>query len=74
MPIQALVGRHAVGDRVVNGLVRIWAEGDTRRCRLCPACSADHGRGVCAIMTTDDLGAAPEEILLFSAHGRVAPA
>lgn len=33
-----------------TAITRAWKEGDTLRCRLCKACSADHRIGVCLIM------------------------
>jgi hypothetical protein len=70
-PIVTLVARgfRSDGGKTISVISRTWAPHDSRRCRLCPVCSAvPAGAGtVCLIMVEQAVSdrAAPR----FSAHG-----
>lgn len=52
----------------VTAVERDWEPGDTRLCRLCPECTADHDAASCLVQVR---GAVPaESVPLVSLHGR----
>ena len=50
LPIRTLVGRL----NGVTAIIRIWDDGDHRKCRLCQACDASN-EGICTIQTTEQV-------------------
>lgn len=66
-PIQWFVSSLPSVVAPVTAITRVWDEGDTQRCRLCPQCTADHALGVCLVQVRCEVesGSAP----LFSTHG-----
>lgn len=55
-------------DGGATAITRLWSPGDTRRCRLCPTCTALHAFNSCQVQARGEI---PEEsIPLFSLHGR----
>lgn len=54
--------------RVVTAITRTWADGDTSRCRLCPAgfCNA-YDDNVCLVQVLVPVPS--ENVALFSTHG-----
>jgi hypothetical protein len=48
-------------------VVREWRPGDTRLCRLCPTCTANHAKAICSVVTNSPVPRGHEA--LFSSHG-----
>lgn len=67
-PVDVTLCRIDVNGVTVSSLTRFWAEGDTRRCRLCPRCTANHARSTCSILVTVPVAATVEEAGLFDAR------
>lgn len=67
-PLQALVGHMPTGDGTVTAVTRVWRSGDTRRCRLCDHCTADHERDVCQVLV--DSFVSTESGAALSTRGR----
>lgn len=49
-PLRTQIAYLPVGDSIVTAIARAWGPGDSRRCRLCPECGADHRLGMCLVM------------------------
>jgi hypothetical protein len=49
-PIRAVAFPVTIDGRPHLSTVRVWAEGDSARCRLCPVCSA--ASDVCCLTST----------------------
>jgi hypothetical protein len=49
-PVQWLVSHLWIGGRCVTAVARHWRPGDTRKCRLCKECDADHGLSYCQVL------------------------
>lgn len=66
-PIRWFVSSIACGPMPATAITRVWGLGDTRTCRLCPRCHADHDLGVCQVLVNCYVPAdlAPT----FSTHG-----
>lgn len=54
VPLHTSICTDTVGKVPVSSITRVWAPGDTRRCSLCPECSATHEANFCAIMITNE--------------------
>jgi hypothetical protein len=50
----------------VTAIARLWADGDHRRCRLCPTCHADDS-GLCLVTTLTKV--ADDDLELYSLRG-----
>ena len=64
-PQVTMVNHLEVAGRTVSSITRRWADGDTRRCMLCPSCCAYDG--VCNIMV--DCRVSLDEAKGFDANG-----
>lgn len=51
VPLSSFAFEERVGSEVIAGEASLWAPGETRRCRRCEVCSADHDRGFCLVVT-----------------------
>ena len=49
-------------------IVRDWRPGDTRRCRLCRECTADHAKAIC-VLTAIGFDLTPQEAAMYSIRG-----
>jgi hypothetical protein len=67
-PVNWLVSFMPGRDGGVTSITRFWEPGDTRRCRLCPACTAIHARATCQVQARGEV--ADGSVPLFSLHGR----
>jgi hypothetical protein len=65
-PVETIVARMPIGGEVATAITRIWAEGDTGRCRLCARCTAR--LNVCTKLT--DVAVPVGSGGLFSTLGR----
>jgi hypothetical protein len=74
MPIRCKAGEHTERGVTMRMVLRWWRDGDTRRCRNCDECGADHEMNFCGIMTAQEIGRTPEEIALFGLRAAPAPA
>jgi hypothetical protein len=55
-------------DGGVTAITRFWESGDTRRCRLCPKCTALHDLNACQVQARGEVDEL--SVPLFSMHGR----
>jgi hypothetical protein len=50
LPIRCMTARVRLDNgQLMTAITRIWRDGDTPRCRLCPVCTADDN--LCVILT-----------------------
>jgi hypothetical protein len=53
----------------VTAIGRRWEPGDTRRCRLCPDCTAEHDLDGCLITTEDEVATDEANLYSFDSWG-----
>lgn len=67
-PVATKVAQYPVGGAIVTSIARTWMADDTRRCRLCDRCAANHAGRLCLIVTTREVD--PKDAPLFSTRGQ----
>jgi len=53
----------------ITSISRLWLNGDHRRCRLCPECTATEAAGAAMCLKATDEPVQPERAALYSTFG-----